>query len=120
MAKKASGQWKGQDRRGSASQRGYGAPWRRLRKRILQRDLHLCQPCLSRSRTTAADAVDHIINKASATADEMITLDGVRMHFDDERNLQAICNECHKAKTAREGNGGKPKPEIGIDGWPLT
>lgn len=117
MTSKPSGQWK--DRRSSASQRGYGAPWRRLRKRILARDLGLCQPCLTTGRTTPSDAVDHIINKATADTDEMIVKDGVRMHFDDERNLQAICDECHKAKTAREGNGGNAKPKIGLDGWPV-
>lgn len=117
MSNKPTGQWK--DRRGSASQRGYGAPWRRLRKRILARDM-LCQPCLAAGRTSAPDAVDHIINKASADANEMVIKDGVSMHYDDDRNLQAICDECHAKKTAREGNGGKPKPEIGIDGWPLT
>lgn len=26
---------------------------------------------------------------------------------------------CHREKTSREGNGGKPQVEIGLDGWPV-
>lgn len=101
---KQSGQWR--DRRGSASSRGYGAPWRRLRKRILARDMGLCQPCLDLGRVTQADAVDHIVNKAQGGTD-------------DPSNLQSICDACHASKTAAEGNGGKEKPRFGVDGWPI-
>jgi 5-methylcytosine-specific restriction protein A len=47
--------------------------------------------------------VDHITPKAK---------DGT----DDPENLQAICIECHKAKTKAERSG---KILIGDDGWPL-
>lgn len=59
----------------------------------MQRDAGLCQPCLRSGFTVLASAVDHVVNKAQGGTD-------------DEDNLQAICGECHKAKTAREGAQG--------------
>lgn len=75
--------------RGSASSRGYGAAWRRLRDAVMQRDGGLCQTCREQGRVTVAVQVDHIVPK---------TDDGT----DDESNLQAICADCHKSKTAKE------------------
>ena len=89
----------------SRHSRGYGASWDRLRKTILARDLHLCQPCLATGRPTPAVAVDHIIPKAAGGDD-------------NPANLQAICGACHDAKTNAE-NGRKTRPTIGPDGWPL-
>jgi 5-methylcytosine-specific restriction enzyme A len=88
--------WTPDARRGNRHQRGYGTAWEKLRARILRRDSYLCQPCLQAGRTTAAEAVDHIIPKA-------------RGGTDDARNLRAICGPCHREKTAREsvqGRGG--------------
>lgn len=80
--------------KGNTTQRGYGHAWRKLRAHIMERDRYLCQPCRQAGRLTPANAVDHIINKASGGSDEMT-------------NLQAICNACHKAKTQTEsGRGG--------------
>lgn len=45
-------------------------------------------------RVTPARTVDHITPKAKGGTD-------------DDANLQAICDECHKAKTAAEGREGK-------------
>lgn len=82
-----------QQRKGTTTERGYGAAWRKIAARIMRRDNGLCQPCLKQGRTTAAHAVDHIVNKGSGGSD-------------DDDNLQAICRRCHKAKTAREGAAG--------------
>jgi len=80
----------GDDRlRGNRHQRGYGAAWDKLRRWVLQRDRHLCQPCLQAGRVTPAAEVDHITPKA-------------RGGTDDPANLQAICRACHATKTARE------------------
>lgn len=76
--------------RQSRHQRGYGWEWEKLRARILDRDKHLCQPCLRNDRVTPATEVDHRLAKH---------LGGT----DDDANLEAICNPCHKVKTAREG-----------------
>lgn len=77
------------ERRGSRQARGYGAEWERTRKRILNRDKGLCQPCLKVGRFRPAKQVDHIVPKFE---------DGT----DDDGNLQSICKDCHDAKTAEE------------------
>lgn len=92
----------GDDRRGSRHERGYGAAWDKRRVRILRRDRGLCQPCLQQGVVTKATQVDHIRNKAEAKAagwtDEQI---------DADENLQSICTECHKVKTAAEARKGR-------------
>ena len=82
-----------------------GHRWQKLRERILLRDASLCQPCKARGHITLAVEVDHItpIHKGGT---------------DDERNLQSICSECHKAKTAAE-QGKTRRAQIGADGWPV-
>ncbi|GHB30560.1 HNH endonuclease [Salinicola rhizosphaerae] len=80
-------------RRRGQSGRG-GRPWRRIRDRVLQRDKGLCQACLRAGRVTPATEVDHIVNLESGGTD-------------DDSNLEAICSPCHKAKTAREAQGGR-------------
>lgn len=85
--------WKPDAIRGSRHQRGYGATWDRTRKRILDRDENLCQPCLKVGKTTLGTQVDHITPKAQGGTD----LDG---------NLQTICEACHRAKTSSESRGG--------------
>lgn len=90
----------------SRHKRGYGTAWEKLRKRILARDKHLCQPCKRANRIKAGNHVDHIKPKAKGGTD-------------DEGNLEVICHCCHQDKTIRE-NGGIPRPKhpIGLDGWP--
>ena len=67
------------DKKTSASSRGYGARWRRLRTMILARD-PLC------ACGAPSTEVDHIIGKAKGGTDAL-------------DNLQGICEPCHKAKT---------------------
>ena len=81
--------WQPDALRGNRHVRGYGNAWVKRRERILLRDCGLCQVCKHVGRVTIATDVDHIISKAR---------DGT----DDDDNLQAICRDCHKAKTARE------------------
>lgn len=94
----------------SASQRGYGAPWRKRRAVVLMRDHHLCQACAVHGRTTAANQVDHIVPKHKGGTDDL-------------DNLRAICEECHTAKTIEEaieaGGGRRVLPELDEDGWPV-
>lgn len=80
----------------TAAERGYGPEWRKLRKRIMARDTHLCQECKRNGIMTQAKEVDHIVNKASGGTDE-----------DD--NLEAICTPCHKKKTILERRNGNSK-----------
>jgi 5-methylcytosine-specific restriction protein A len=76
----------------SRHERGYGNAWDKLRKRILKRDMGLCQVCIKEGVYTPAKAVDHIKPKAAGGNDNPI-------------NLQSICNECHQIKTQRDSNG---------------
>lgn len=91
--------------KGSRHKRGYGAAWDRIRLQALKRDCYLCQPCLRAGHVTKAKAVDHIRPKAQGGTDDL-------------SNLQGICDECHKDKTARD-EGWKRPPTIGVDGWPV-
>ncbi|AKI28286.1 HNH endonuclease [Moraxella catarrhalis] len=77
----------------SASERGYGSQWKRLRLQVLKRDKYLCQMCKADARYTHATDVDHIIPKAKGGTDNMV-------------NLQSLCSSCHKIKTAQDGRGG--------------
>ncbi len=81
--------WLPDAKRGTRHERGYGADWEKRREHVLYRDNGLCQPCLREGRCTPATAVDHVKEKADGGTD-------------DDDNLQAICDPCHKAKTARE------------------
>lgn len=58
----------------------------------MRRDKWLCQVCLSHGRPTQATEVDHIRPKSHGGTD-------------DADNLQAICRQCHKAKTVIERRG---------------
>ena len=73
--------------RGSATERGYDAKWRRARKRFLQRH-PLCANCLSQGVLTPATVVDHIVPHR-----------GDRALFWDEKNWQPLCKSCHDRKT---------------------
>lgn len=97
--------WGGE--RGSRHERGYGYQWTKRRANVLKRDSYLCQPCRRKGRVTEAKEVDHITPKAQ---------DGE----DDYDNLQAICTDCHKAKTATESRpNGKDRPQYDENGCPL-
>ncbi len=71
----------------------YGYDWsKRIRPAVMRRDNGLCQVCKSRGILSPAQEVDHIVNIAEGGSDS----------FD---NLQAICIECHRAKTNKEKKG---------------
>lgn len=81
--------WKPDAVRGNRHQRGYGWAWEKTRIRILDRDSGLCQPGLEKGEVHVAQQVDHRTPKAAGGTD-------------DDANLQAICDACHREKTARE------------------
>ena len=92
----------------TTTERGYGATWQKLRKRILERDTYLCQcpECKGGTlRVRLAQEVDHIKPKAQGGTD----------HPD---NLRAVSKECHERLT-QEQQGKRTKPQIGLDGWPV-
>lgn len=66
--------------------------WDKTRSRILRRDGYVCQ--LRYDVCTAqATQVDHITGP----------------HDESDTNLQAVCVECHRVKTARDTNAARPK-----------
>lgn len=75
--------------RGTAAERGYGWRWAKLRQRVMHRDAGLCQRCFAANRITPASQVDHILPKSAGGSDAM-------------DNLQALCADCHRAKTIKE------------------
>lgn len=95
----------------SRHKRGYGTAWDKLRKVILTRDKHLCQPCMKKGRVTPARTVNHIKPKAQGGTD-------------DPDNLESICDPCHAEETARQsaeaqGRTYRTCKPFGIDGWPV-
>jgi 5-methylcytosine-specific restriction protein A len=80
--------------------------WEAKRAQILQRDRHLCQPCLRAKRFTKATEVDHIKPRAQGGNEE-------------PDNLEAICGECHEVKSKREANPNyRYRPPVDVSGAP--
>lgn len=80
-------------RRGSASERGYTWAWQKARLRFLKSH-PLCAACEKVGRVEPAEVVDHIVPHRGD-----ISL------FWDEDNWQALSKRCHDIKTAREDGG---------------
>jgi 5-methylcytosine-specific restriction protein A len=71
-------------------------PWSRVRKRIIERDMGLCQACKNeRGLIRAGYEADHIDPLGS----------------NDDSNLQLLCPQCHKRKTSTESDAAR-----GLDG----
>jgi 5-methylcytosine-specific restriction protein A len=81
--------YKRDERRGTASERGYGSEWRKARLGFLSRN-PLCKECLKNDIIEPATDVDHVIPHR-----------GDRKLFWDVNNWQALCHICHSKKTAR-------------------
>ncbi len=75
------------DRRGTKQERGYGGEWERI-SRMIRAEHPVCQIC------NAAPSVH---------TDHIIPFDGVNDPLrTDHNNLQAVCLECHQAKTQND------------------
>lgn len=76
-----------------------------LRKRNarLKQEQPLCVMCLAEGYVKAGEQIDHIVPLFKGGEDV-------------ESNLQNLCIDCHKKKSAAERSS---KPEIGLDGWPV-
>ena len=78
--------------RGTSTQRGYGANWRKLRKMVLARDPLCKDPIgvhMKHDEVVASNEVDHIIPLSQGGINEM-------------DNLRGLCRSCHSRKTAVE------------------
>lgn len=99
----------------SRHKRGYGSIWDKTRKRILQRDYGICQPCKRNGYIHPGTEVDHIVSKAEGKR-----LGWAQSRIECDANLQTICKPVHAEKTAAEqGRTLRPKVIIGDDGWPV-
>lgn len=83
----------GDQRRGSANDRGYGHKWR-VDSREFRAENPLCVHCLAVNRISAATVVDHVVPHK-----------GDMRLFWDRSNWQALCETCHNRKTATEDKG---------------
>ncbi len=77
-------------RRGTSTERGYDARWRKARKMFLARN-PVCVRCHELNRVEIATVVDHVDPHR-----------GDYEKFWDESNWQALCKPCHDKKTATE------------------
>lgn len=75
--------------RGSASARGYGASWRKIRKAQLRREPYCADPYGIHDEPVLARQVDHKISLKKGGTNE-------------PENLQSLCDACHGRKTAIE------------------
>jgi 5-methylcytosine-specific restriction enzyme A len=83
------------EQRDSASERGYGARWRRARAAFLRlHPLCECDECRAQHRLLPATVVDHRVPHR-----------GDMTLFWDSTNWQALSKRCHDRKTAREDGG---------------
>lgn len=87
-----------------------------VRKRFF-RENPLCMHCKPRGVTTLAAELDHIVPLWAGGRNEW-------------SNYQSLCIPCHMAKSLEEQGKSqttkpiapyehKPKPQIGLDGWPV-
>lgn len=77
--------------RGTATQRGYDANWRRIRRMILIEE-PLCRECMKHGVIKPATDVHHIDGDVST------------MNRD---NLEPLCHECHSRHTAKHQGFGR-------------
>lgn len=80
--------------------------WRRRRRHQLQRR-PLCQWCEKRGHITVATIAHHI---------EPHKGDPGKFWFGE---LVSLCKDCHDVDAQRIERGGKPRQQVGADGWPI-
>jgi 5-methylcytosine-specific restriction enzyme A len=95
------------DDRVSASKRGYGATWRRLRAIVLRRNPLCIDPFgVHGAAIEIATDVDHIIPRVEGGQDVI-------------NNLQSLCHACHSRKTISQTNFGRGRADrISTDSKP--
>jgi predicted house-cleaning noncanonical NTP pyrophosphatase (MazG superfamily) len=67
------------------------------RYRVLRAAKGKCELCGISAKISPID-IDHIVPRSKANKEGYISKDGARMRIDDERNLQALCFRCNRAK----------------------
>ena len=67
------------------------------RYRVLKAARGKCELCGISAKLSPID-IDHIVPQSKANKQMQVQKDGIWMHVDDERNLQALCFRCNRAK----------------------
>lgn len=97
------------DRRGSASSRGYGYKWQKARDQFL-RDNPLCQEHAKSHRSVPAQVVDHIeapkLREARESGDPA-RIELAQSLFWNRKNWQALCKFCHDSVKQRLEKSGR-------------
>jgi 5-methylcytosine-specific restriction protein A len=75
----------------------------RIRDAVMARDCGLCVACQAKGKITPGAEIDHKVALVNGGDD-------------NPDNLQTLCKECHREKTAQD-TGTTYRPEIGLDGW---
>lgn len=108
--------------------------WDHVREKVLERDGHTCQECgVSKARQEAAyrialerskarnggvpdfDEVPESPHSGFFHVDHITRLEDGGHPFDSS-NLQTLCKNCHREKTAEENSrAGGERPEIGLE-----
>lgn len=81
-----------------------------VRYRVLKAARGRCELCGISAKLTPID-IDHITPQAHADADGYVLRVGERMHKDDERNLQALCFRCNRAKRDTDTTDWRLRPQ---------
>lgn len=89
---------------GSTDKRITGRRLQTIRKRHFQLE-PLCVVCKAKGIVTIATELDHVVALVNGGEDV-------------PENRQGLCKVHHDEKT-RADMGWKPKPQIGLDGWPV-
>ena len=63
--------------------------WEKVAKQVAARANYLCEQCDKRGKTTVGNQADHIIPISKGGTDDM-------------ENLQWLCDDCHRVKTAMD------------------
>jgi 5-methylcytosine-specific restriction endonuclease McrA len=71
------------------------------RYRVLKAARGRCELCGISSKLSPID-IDHIVPRNHADKHGFVVKDGIRMPLDDERNLQALCVRCNRAKRDKD------------------
>jgi predicted house-cleaning noncanonical NTP pyrophosphatase (MazG superfamily) len=71
------------------------------RYRVLKAARGRCELCGVSSKLSPID-VDHVVPRNHADKHGFVVKDGTRMPLDDERNLQALCFRCNRAKRDKD------------------
>ena len=86
------------------TKRTRGRKWMAIREQALAKTQYRCAECLRNDKLSIACQVDHIIPLHKGGTDDL-------------DNLEGLCAEHHRAKTAKD-MGHKVKVTFGADGWP--